>query len=185
MQGRRLADLAFLFHHYALAFPLYQSLKKDFETDGAWLAYAGAIEMAAISAFLLGPEAAGRAFPLHYMDSAIATYNGVLGRPLGAGRVAILSSLILQSLGKPSEAASQLIRITNAEWDLWSAVFLLAAAVAFKEASFPRKAALHFVLAGHRFSKAHQPFHALQAYRTAAEQYQGRGWTLAEVGTVT
>jgi hypothetical protein len=43
MQLRRLADLAFLFHNYQLAYQLYQSLKRDFAADQAWLYHAGAL----------------------------------------------------------------------------------------------------------------------------------------------
>lgn len=43
MQMRRLADLCFVFGLYGFAFQLYQSLKKTFAVDQAWLHHAGAL----------------------------------------------------------------------------------------------------------------------------------------------
>lgn len=107
MQTRRLADLAFLAQHYTLAFPLYQSLKKDFANDAAWLHYAGALEMAAITAFLLGPQQTSRPYPAHYMESALSCYASTCKRPLLAGRAALVSAVLLHSLGMASEVAAQ------------------------------------------------------------------------------
>ncbi|VDQ11653.1 unnamed protein product [Trichobilharzia regenti] len=41
-QMRRLADLAFLFQQYEVAYQTYNVLKRDFQNDSAWLHYAGA-----------------------------------------------------------------------------------------------------------------------------------------------
>lgn len=43
MQMRRLADLSFLFQHYQMAYQLYQSMKRDFQTDQSWLHHAAAL----------------------------------------------------------------------------------------------------------------------------------------------
>ena len=43
MQMRRLADLAFMFQLYDLAYQTYHTAKRDFNTDHAWLYYAGAL----------------------------------------------------------------------------------------------------------------------------------------------
>lgn len=43
MQMRRLADLAFMFHLYEMAYQIYHAVKKDFNNDSAWLHYAGAM----------------------------------------------------------------------------------------------------------------------------------------------
>lgn len=48
MQMRRLADLAFLFQHYDLAYQHYYALKKEFAHTGAWLHQASA----AVSSFI-------------------------------------------------------------------------------------------------------------------------------------
>ena len=72
MQVRRLGDLAFLLGHYELAYHSYHSAKKDFEADQAWLHYAGAMEMAALSVFLQHTQS--RNTPFHYFDKALTTY---------------------------------------------------------------------------------------------------------------
>lgn len=42
MQTRRLADLAFMFQLYEIAYQTYQTCKRDFNNDHAWLYFAGA-----------------------------------------------------------------------------------------------------------------------------------------------
>jgi len=41
MQMRRLADLAFMFRLYELAYQIYYAAKKDFNNEHAWLHFAG------------------------------------------------------------------------------------------------------------------------------------------------
>ncbi|KAG8232488.1 hypothetical protein J437_LFUL011257 [Ladona fulva] len=56
----------------------------------------------------------------------------------------------------------------------------LTLALSASSKALPRKAALHAVLAGHRYSKAgHRP-HALRCYAQAYKVYEGKGWRLAE-----
>lgn len=43
LQVRRLGDLAFLFQNYELAYHAYHMVKKDFNSDQAWLHYSGAL----------------------------------------------------------------------------------------------------------------------------------------------
>lgn len=52
MQQRKLADICMIFGIYELAYKLYYDARKDFQSESAWLYYAGASEMAAIAAFL-------------------------------------------------------------------------------------------------------------------------------------
>ena len=93
LQLRRLADLAFLVGHYDLAYTSYHSVKKDFEADSAWLHYAGANEMAAISAFLANSAAGqNRSVPFHYFDTALTTYLQTCRMPNWATRCAVLAS---------------------------------------------------------------------------------------------
>ena len=40
---RRLADLAFMFQLYDIAYQTYHTAKRDFNNDHAWLYYAGAL----------------------------------------------------------------------------------------------------------------------------------------------
>ncbi|KAM7410650.1 hypothetical protein PAMA_001877 [Pampus argenteus] len=180
LQIRKMADLCFLVQHYELAYSYYHTAKKDFLSDQAMLYAAGALEMAAVSAFL--QAGAPRPYPAHYMDTAIQTYRDVCKNMVLAERCALLSAEILKSQVKYSEAATLLIKMTSEDSDLRSALLLEQAAHCFINMRNPmlRKFAFHMILAGHRFSKAGQRRHALRCYCQAMQVYKGRGWSLAE-----
>ncbi|XP_029943533.1 trafficking protein particle complex subunit 8 isoform X2 [Salarias fasciatus] len=180
LQIRKMADLCFLVQHYELAYSCYHTAKKDFLSDQAMLYAAGALEMAAVAAFL--QAGASRPYPAHYMDTAIQTYRDVCRNGVLAERCALLSADILKSQGKFSEAATLLIKMTSEDCDLRSALLLEQAAHCFVNMRTPmvRKFSFHMILAGHRFSKAGQRRHALRCYLQALQVYRGRGWALAE-----
>ncbi|XP_041862305.1 trafficking protein particle complex subunit 8 [Melanotaenia boesemani] len=180
LQIRKMADLCFLVQHYELAYSCYHTAKKDFLSDQAMLYAAGALEMAAVSAFL--QVGAPRPYPAHYMDTAIQTYRDVCKNMVLAERCALLSSEIFKSQGKYSDAATLLIKMTSEDSDLRSALLLEQAAHCFINMRNPmvRKFAFHMILAGHRFSKAGQRRHALRCYCQAMQVYKDRGWSLAE-----
>ncbi|XP_036275711.1 trafficking protein particle complex subunit 8 isoform X5 [Pipistrellus kuhlii] len=180
LQIRKMADLCFLVQHYDLAYSCYHTAKKDFLNDQAMLYAAGALEMAAVSAFL--QQGAARPYPAHYMDTAIQTYRDICKNMVLAERCVLLSAEILKSQSKYSEAAALLIRLTSEDSDLRSALLLEQAAHCFINMKSPmvRKYAFHMILAGHRFSKAGQKKHALRCYCQAMQVYKGKGWSLAE-----
>uniref|UniRef100_A0A8C0YCX3 Trafficking protein particle complex subunit 8 n=1 Tax=Cyprinus carpio carpio TaxID=630221 RepID=A0A8C0YCX3_CYPCA len=180
LQIRKMADLCFLVQHYELAYNCYHTAKKDFLSDQAMLYAAGALEMAAVAAFL--QSGAPRPYPAHYMDTAIQTYRDVCKNMLLAERCCILSAEILKSQTKYSDAATLLIKMTTEDSDLRSALLLEQAAHCFINMRSPmvRKFAFHMILAGHRFSKAGQKRHALRCYCQALQVYKGKDWTLAE-----
>uniref|UniRef100_UPI003AAD2883 trafficking protein particle complex subunit 8 n=1 Tax=Centroberyx gerrardi TaxID=166262 RepID=UPI003AAD2883 len=180
LQIRKMADLCFLVQHYELAYSCYHTAKKDFLSDQAMLYAAGALEMAAVSAFL--QTGAPRPYPAHYMDTAIQTYRDVCKNMVLAERCALLSAEVLKSQGKYSDAATLLIKMTSEDSDLRSALLLEQAAHCFINMRNPmvRKFAFHMILAGHRFSKAGQKRHALRCYCQAMQVYKGKGWSLAE-----
>ncbi|XP_076873114.1 trafficking protein particle complex subunit 8 isoform X2 [Brachyhypopomus gauderio] len=180
LQIRKMADLCFLVQHYELAYSCYHTAKKDFLSDQAMLYAAGALEMAAVSAFL--QSGAPRTYPAHYMETAIQTYRDVCKNMVLAERCALLSTEILKSQVKYSEAAALLIKMTSEDSDLRSALLLEQAAHCFINMRSPmvRKFAFHMILSGHRFSKAGQKRHALRCYCQAMQVYKGKGWTLAE-----
>uniref|UniRef100_A0A8D0W4Z5 Trafficking protein particle complex subunit 8 n=1 Tax=Sus scrofa TaxID=9823 RepID=A0A8D0W4Z5_PIG len=180
LQIRKMADLCFLVQHYDLAYSCYHTAKKDFLNDQAMLYAAGALEMAAVSAFL--QPGAPRPYPAHYMDTAIQTYRDICKNMMLAERCVLLSAEILKSQSKYSEAAALLIRLTSEDSDLRSALLLEQAAHCFINMKSPmvRKYAFHMILAGHRFSKAGQKKHALRCYCQAMQVYKGKGWSLAE-----
>lgn len=180
LQIRKMADLCFLVQHYEMAFSCYHTAKKDFLSDTAMIYAAGALEMAAVSAFLQSP--APRPYPAHYMDTAMQTYRETCKNMVLAERCVLLSAEILKSQGKYSEAATILIKMTSEDSDLRSALLLEQAAHCFIKMHVPmvRKFAFHMILAGHRFSKAGQRKHALRCYCQAMQVYKERGWSLAE-----
>uniref|UniRef100_K7FBI8 Trafficking protein particle complex subunit 8 n=1 Tax=Pelodiscus sinensis TaxID=13735 RepID=K7FBI8_PELSI len=180
LQIRKMADLCFLVQHYELAYSCYHTAKKDFLNDQAMLYAAGALEMAAVSAFL--QPGAPRPYPAHYMDTAIQTYRDICKNMILAERCVLLSAEILKSQSKYSDAAALLIRLTSEDSDLRSALLLEQAAHCFINMKGPmvRKFAFHMILAGHRFSKAGQKKHALRCYCQAMQVYKGKGWSLAE-----
>ncbi|KAM8967666.1 trafficking protein particle complex subunit 8 isoform 2-T2 [Pelodytes ibericus] len=180
LQIRKMADLCFLVQHYDLSYSCYHTAKKDFLSDQAMLYAAGALEMAAVSAFL--QPGAPRPYPAHYMDTAIQTYRDICKNMVLAERCVLLSAEILKSQGKYSDAAALLIRLTSEDSDLRSALLLEQAAHCFINMKNPmvRKFAFHMILAGHRFSKAGQKKHALRCYCQAMQVYKGKGWSLAE-----
>ncbi|KAG9478983.1 hypothetical protein GDO78_012579 [Eleutherodactylus coqui] len=180
LQIRKMADLCFLIQHYDLAYSCYHTAKKDFLNDQAMLYAAGALEMAAVSAFL--QPGAPRPYPAHYMDTAIQTYRDICKNMVLAERCVLLSAEILKSQVKYSDSAGLLIRLTSEDSDLRSALLLEQAAHCFINMKSPmvRKFAFHMILAGHRFSKAGQKKHALRCYCQAMQVYKGKGWSLAE-----
>ncbi|PZC79153.1 hypothetical protein B5X24_HaOG216843 [Helicoverpa armigera] len=180
LQLRRLGDLWFLCRQWQRAFDTYHTAKREFYADSAWLCYAGALEMAAISAFM----AADSNRKTHgYMEESIVTYLNTCRMVQYAVRATLLSVLCLSGSGLHGEAAKQLIRMTSEDSDLRSAMLLEQAALCFLSGpaskGMCRKYAFHMVLAGHRFSKAGQKKHAYRCYKQAYQVYSESGWRLA------
>ncbi|XP_055625698.1 trafficking protein particle complex subunit 8 [Toxorhynchites rutilus septentrionalis] len=179
LQTRKLGDLYFMFGHYYLAFQSYHQAKRDFNADSAWQYYAGALEMAALAAFMQGT--ANRK-TYDYMEEAIVTYLSSCKMPQFATRATLLSMECLKAAKLYNEAAKQLIRMTSEDSDLRSAVLLEQAAYCYLLSNPPqyRKYAFHSVLSGHRYSKAGQRKHSFRTYKQAYQVFENRGWSLAE-----
>lgn len=161
LQTRKLGDLYFMFGNYNLAFQAYHQAKRDFYADSAWQFYAGALEMAALAAFMQGT--ANRK-TYDYMEEAITTYLNVCKLPIFATRATMLSVECLDAAHLYCEAAKQLTRMTSEDADLRSALLLEQAAYYYLAAQPPfyRKYAFHSVLSGHRYTKAGQRKHAFR-----------------------
>ncbi|XP_071092381.1 trafficking protein particle complex subunit 8-like isoform X2 [Haliotis cracherodii] len=183
LQLRRLADLAFLFQMYDYAYHTYHTAKRDFNNDHAWLHFAGALEMASLSIFMLGSQSQ-RQYPHHYMESAITTYLTTCRNFQYAIRATLVSTEALKCRGMYGEAAMQFLKMTNevGDSDLSSALFLEQGAHCFINMKTPmvRKYAFHMILAGHRFNKAGQRKHSLRAYSQALQVFKSKYWSLAE-----
>uniref|UniRef100_A0AAF5Q0J7 Trafficking protein particle complex subunit 11 domain-containing protein n=1 Tax=Wuchereria bancrofti TaxID=6293 RepID=A0AAF5Q0J7_WUCBA len=180
MQVRLLADLCFIFGLYSYAYQLYQTVRKEFAVDQAWLYNAGALEMAALSLFLSTSQITAKQYPQHYMDDAINFYTTVSLKPVLTMRAAILSALILSTLELYVEACTQLLKLTNSDDDLFSGILLERASVYFGNAKMRRKMAFHYVLAGHRMSKAGQKQLSMECYKRALPEYLSKRWVFAE-----
>lgn len=179
LQTRKLADLYFMFGNYNLAFNFYHQAKRDFYADSAWQFYAGALEMAALAAFMQGT--ANRK-TYDYMEEAITTYLNVCKLPQFATRATLLSAECLKAAHLYCDAAKQLTRMTSEDADLRSALLLEQAAYCYLAATPPyyRKYAFHSVLSGHRYTKSGQRKHAFRMYKQAEQVISNRGWNLAE-----
>lgn len=178
LQVRKLGDLAFMFQLYEVAYQAYHNAKRDFNADQAWLHFAGASEMAALSVFMQNSSA--HEYPMHYIESAITTYLHTCKLPELATRATFLSTECLKAKGLYSEAAIQFVRMPS-EADLPSALCLEQAAYCYIHCKIPkiRKYAFHIILAGHRFSKSGQRKHALRSYKQAEQVYRLLGWNFA------
>uniref|UniRef100_A0A2A4K057 Uncharacterized protein n=1 Tax=Heliothis virescens TaxID=7102 RepID=A0A2A4K057_HELVI len=131
LQLRRLGDLWFLCRQWQRAFDTYHTAKREFYADSAWLCYAGALEMAAISAFMAGDS---NRKTHGYMEESIVTYLNTCRMVQYAVRATLLSVLCLSGSGLHGEAAKQLIRMTSEDSDLRSAMLLEQAALCFLSA---------------------------------------------------
>lgn len=60
-----------MFGAYTCAFQAYHSAKREFNSASAWLYYAGALEMAALSAFLIGLDIKKAQ---EYTEESVLTY---------------------------------------------------------------------------------------------------------------
>ncbi|KAI9095614.1 ER-golgi trafficking TRAPP I complex 85 kDa subunit-domain-containing protein [Phlyctochytrium arcticum] len=177
---RRLADYAFMMHDYKLAFGIYDSVRKDFQSNEKYLRYfAGTQEMLGLC--MLVGDGVGRGSVETYLETAIAGYQETKV-PMYSARAAMLYYEIMRERGYFREAAPLLIRLTGEDSDLRSAMFLEQAAISFLRVTPPmiRKYAFHMILAGHRFSKCGQRAHAYRSYVAALDVYEGREWSLVE-----
>lgn len=60
-----------MFGHYTPAFQAYHLAKRDYNTEQAWLYYAGALEMASLSAFMANEPTRKTC---DYMEESITAY---------------------------------------------------------------------------------------------------------------
>lgn len=186
-----------MFGDYNLAYQTYHLAKKEYQTDQAWLYFAGTLEMAGVSAFMCN-ESSKKI--LENFEESISTYLNMckyvtlkinymdlqafnFRMAQFATRATLLSTECLKGRGLFGDAAHHFIRMTSEESDLRSALLLEQACYCFLQCTKPcmiRKYAFHMVLAGHRFSKAGQKRHSLRCYMQASKIYANKGWNLAE-----
>eukprot|EP01135_Chromosphaera_perkinsii_P008690 Nk52_evm23s1444 gene=Nk52_evmTU23s1444 len=179
-QMRKLGDYAFMLQDYSLAFMVFQSVKRDYHNDRAYKYVAGAQEMSGLSLFM--KDATNNSDADQYFESAISLYSTKCANFALATRSTILLTELYRCRGQLREAASVFIRMTGEESDLRSALLLEQAAHCFlsMKPSMHRKYVFHLILAGHRYSKAGQRYHALRCYLQSLCLYEHKNWALAE-----
>lgn len=199
MQQRKLADICMIFGVYEMAYSLYYAARKDFQTEGAWLYYAGASEMSAIASYFI------QKFHPNYFDQAITTYLDPCRSVSLATRSTILATELFCQMNRHIDSANLFIRLTGDDSDLRSALFLEQASKCFFAVSASsarnaqlnsqlarsastqsllsvmsrstnietvgpfgvryRKAAFHYILAGHRYNRCGLKHFSLKCYR--------------------
>ncbi|TPP62480.1 hypothetical protein FGIG_06139, partial [Fasciola gigantica] len=181
MQMRRLADLAFLFQQYEVAYQTYNVLKRDFQNDGAWLHYAAAQEMSALSIYLQGANSQ-RQYPYHYVDSSVTIYLQTCQSAELALRATLVNAEALCSRGLFAEAAMSLLRLTSQDDDLTSGLLIEQTAHCVLRLRRPllRKFGFRLALAAHRYNRARQSHLTIRTYNVAAPILAGRRWSLIE-----
>lgn len=159
MQNRKLADMAMCLRLYDLAYNFYYAARKDFQSESAWIYFAGACEATAMASYL------NNKFQKHYFDQAIQFYLDTCKSMSLATRTTLISTDIIRKIW-PTEASSYFIKLTSEDSNLRSALFLEQAAKCFMQ-TLPakrRRANFHYVLAGHRFNRSNLKKHALFCY---------------------
>jgi hypothetical protein len=195
---RRLADYCFMLRDWKLALSTYDILRTDFQNDKAWRHYAGAAEMAAISA-LMAPTPLSSKTRSESVDAWIeaASYSYTdrqrSAAPYYALRTLVLSFELLRLRGSSAadDAARWATRILEAGLvgnvghalitERISACYAVRTGVGqYKLGSRSRKAALWSVLAAenwYRLDKSQQAERALDTalrlYNTQSESQDG------------
>lgn len=187
MQQRKLADICMIFNIYEMAHNLYYAARKDFQSESAWIYYAGASEMSAVSSYFL------HKYQHNHIEQAIITYMDTCGSVNLATRATILATELLCQLNRLNDAANLYIRLTGDDSDLRSALFLEQASKCYLSISPKistssqvilnateklsnndtasnfgsryRKAVFHYILAGHRYNRCGLKHFALFCYR--------------------
>lgn len=190
---RKLADYCFMLRDWKLALSTYDILRSDFQNDKAWRHYAGAAEMAAISALLInGPlSAKTRTDNIDtFIEAASYSYTDRQrsAAPYYALRTLALSLELLRLRGSSAadDAARWASRILEAGLvgavgaalftERISACYSIRPGVgAFRLGSRRRKAALWAVLAAENWWRLDKALQAEKCVETALRLYGVHG----------
>ena len=86
---------------YKPAYTHYYNSKKDFQQDEAWTYYAPAVEMAALSMYMMGLTGSpDKKYRADYMEDAVAKYLTVCQATEFAVRATLFDALCLKQQGK-------------------------------------------------------------------------------------
>eukprot|EP00750_Incisomonas_marina_P013045 INCI17209.6.p1 GENE.INCI17209.6~~INCI17209.6.p1 ORF type:complete len:1596 (-),score=327.37 INCI17209.6:122-4570(-) len=187
---RTLADLSFIFRDYETAHTMYRMVKEDTKLDKAWNHYAGAVEMVALSLFMLMRTGDAVVREIRERMETAAKYYKIgkasrTAQDQGVGtrystRATLLYVGILRSLGTQfgGLAADQCIKAAANEEGLAQAVLYDVAARCFHHASqhMWRKSVTYLLAAGHVYTARHQRHQAIHCYDIAKQLTAGQGW---------
>ncbi|KAI8835627.1 ER-golgi trafficking TRAPP I complex 85 kDa subunit-domain-containing protein [Chytriomyces cf. hyalinus JEL632] len=177
---RKLADYSFMLRDYKFAYSMYDSVKKDFQSnDRATKHFAGVQEMLALCVLMSDANLRGNLESL--LDSAITNYLDA-GVSIYATRATMLVYEMLKYKENYKDASALLLRMIGEDSDLRSAILLEQSAFCHLKSSpsLKRKYAFYLVMAGDRYTKCGQRRHALRCYRAAQQVYEGQGWSLVD-----
>lgn len=179
LQARLVGDLAFLLQNYERAHSSYNDAKGGLSPIS--VCYAGALEMHALSAFMMSST---KKDVVTYLEEAYSNYLNVVRSTSLALRTIMFLSEVMKERNMYRELTQLiLVKTTSSEDDdVRNALFLEQVAHAFLRTRPPmiRKYAFHMVLASHRYYRAMQRIHSQRVLKHALDVYAMKGWSLAE-----
>ena len=186
---RKLADYSFMLRDYKLALSTYDILRTDFNNDKAWRHYAGAAEMAALSA-LMSPQSPGSKSRMEKVDTWLeaASYSYTDRQRSSAPYYALrtlalgLELLRLQGPATADDAARWASRILESHLvgPIGSALFTERASACYsvrlgigsmRLGSRRRKAALWSVMAAEQWATLEKALQAEKCLDNALKYY--------------
>lgn len=180
-QMRKLADYAFMLRDYKFAYTIYDTVRRDYATEKTYKYHAGTQEMMGICLLMLPPSpSASKSDVDRHFELAVQQYVGRCRSPFHATRTTILYYELLKTRRQWKDMPTALVRMTGEDSDLRSGLFLEQAAHCFLRAPMVRKYGFHLVMAGHRYGKAQQRWHAYRCYQLASYVLEHHHWSVAQ-----
>lgn len=180
-QMRKLADYAFMLRDYKFAHTIYDTVRRDYATEKTYKYHASTQEMMGVCLLMLPPSpSASKSDVDRHFELAVQQYIGRCRSPFHATRTTIIYYELLKTRRQWKDMPTALVRMTGEDSDLRSGLFLEQAAHCFLRAPMVRKYGFHLVMAGHRYGKAQQRWHAYRCYQLASYVLEGHHWSVAQ-----
>ena len=123
---RMLGDISFMLQNWDLAYNMYHSVKKEFQSDQAWWLYAGAVEMTALSVFMLPTI---KKDPATYFDECFQQYLTICKSISFALRALMIWGEVLKAKAMYLDASVVYTKLGAKVGELCSAMLLEQAAL--------------------------------------------------------
>jgi trafficking protein particle complex subunit 8 len=192
---RRLADFSFMLGDFKFSQIVYETIKKDFQSEKAHRYFASAQEMIGLCqiAQMMQPHdptstsgtltlGGGRKDVDSIFESAISTYLEQ-GYARDAFRASLIYHKYFKDLGQEREAARVLIRMVNEVSVPQSALLYEQAAYCcrgMQPIAYSRKYSLYLYLASEKYLASSEIENALRCLCQSLEIYKGKNWSLIE-----